>query len=237
MEILNKSYKLSASIVIAFLLFALLAMALYVYWCVDNPGGKWGGLAGGLAAGMVVAIIQFFIAWQDFRQTEKIKELKLIEILYNRTSRQKYAELIKSCNRELDVMGVTAVRFFNDFADTTTGAPDDAKVLLHALDRGVNVRVLLPACSFLPETKKTDVDKVKSKYEELVKRYPNIEIKYFNHTAAHSIFRIDDTCIVGPVFPDLESRNTPALYMMKSSPFALNYIDYFEQEWKGAKRT
>lgn len=131
-------------------------------------------------------------------------------------------------------MGVTAVRFFSDFADTSTGAPENAMVLLNALGRGVRVRVLLPSNTFLPNIKKADYDKVKTKYEELKQQHQNIEIRYFNHTAAHSIFRIDDICIVGPVFPKLESRNTPALHIMKSSPFAINYMDYFEDEWKEA---
>ena len=67
------------------------------------------------------------------------------------------------------------------------------------------------------------------------KKYPhNIDIRYFNHTAAHSIFRVDDTCIIGPVFPELESKYTPALHVMNSSPVALNYMDYFESEWNQA---
>ena len=143
-------------------------------------------------------------------------------------------EYIRNTNRRLDLMGVTAVRFFNDFADTSVGAPDNAIVLLQALERGVHVRVLLPTDEFLPEAKRIDSAKVKTKYKELTQRYQNIEIRYFGHTAAHSIFRIDDSCIIGPVFPLLESRNTPALHVMNSSPMALNYLDYFESEWNQA---
>ena len=74
---------------------------------------------------------------------------------------------------------------------------------------------------------------MKAKKKEL-RHYQNLEIRYFSHTAAHSIFRIDDTCIIGPVFPELESKNTPALHVMKSSPMALNYMDYFDSEWEKA---
>ena len=161
-------------------------------------------------------------------------KIKLKEVLYNRAKRSQYEEFIKNTNRELDLMGVTAVRFFNDFADTSIGAPENATVLLQALERGVHVRVLLPTDEFLPETKKNDSQKVRNKYKELTQRYQNIEIRYFCHTAAHSIFRIDDTCIIGPVFPLLESRNTPALHLMSSSPMALNYLNYFESEWNQA---
>ena len=235
MSIFNKSYKISASVVIAGLLMILTVASLIGYLVADNSDSKWGGILGSLTAGLIVAIIQFLIAWQDYAQTEKLKKLKLIEILYNRSARDKYTDYIKNCNRKLDVMGVTAVRFFNDFADTSNQAPEDATVLLKALDRKVHVRVLLPSDDFIPEQKKMDSAKVRAKLKEL-HQYQNLEIRYFNHTAAHSIFRIDDTCIIGPVFPELESRNTPALHVMSSSPMAVNYMDYFESEWGAAKK-
>ena len=234
MGVFGKSYRISASVIIAGLLILSTIASLIGYLTADDSESKWGGLLGSLTAGLIVAIIQFFIAWQEYIQTDKLKKIKLIEILYNRAIRDKYTEYIKNCNRDLDVMGVTAVRFFNDFADTSTGAPEDATVLLKALDRRVHVRILLPSDEFLPDLKKVDSAKVRAKYKEL-RKYQNLEIRYFNHTAAHSIFRIDDTCIIGPVFPELESRNTPALHVMKSSPIALNYMDYFDSEWKKAK--
>ena len=230
MKILGKSFRINASIVIIFLLSVMMLVTLIVYFVLDNSNTKWLGLIGSFTAGLFVAIIQFIIAWQDYQQTEKLKKLKLIEILYDRASRDKYSNFIKNCNRKLDVMGVTTVRFFKDFADTSNGATENATVLLRALDRGVRVRVLLPAKKHLPVEKNSDYEEVRKKCKEL-QRYQNLEVRYFDHPAAHSIFRIDDTCIIGPVFPELESRNTPALYLQKSSPMALNYMDYFESEW------
>ena len=236
MEIFRKSVRLSLSMVILVILCILFITAIIVYFQIDKPDSKWGTLFGSLAAGMIVAIIQYAISWQDYRQTEKLKKLQLLEVLFNRDSRDKYEEYIRNANRKLDVMGVTAVRFFNDFADMSNGALENAQVLLRALNRGVYVRVLLVSKELLSESKKVDYAKVRTKYKEIIQRYPNIEIRYFNHIAAHSIFRIDDTCIVGPVFPNLESKNTPALHVMKSSPIALHYMDYFEKEWKDAKK-
>ena len=233
MKIFIKSVKMTMSMVILIVLVVLLIVIFIIYYRIDDqssPGRLWGPLFGSLAAGLVVAIIQYLIAWQDYKQTEILKKLKLKEILYNRAKRCQYEEYIRNSNRK------TAVRFFNDFADTSMGAPENATVLLQALERGVYVRVLLPAEEFLPEAKKNDSAKVKPHYKKLIQRYQNIEIRYFGHTAAHSIFRIDDTCIIGPVFPLLESRNTPALHVMTSSPIALNYLDYFETEWEGAKK-
>lgn len=235
MELFKKNFKISASIIIAICLLVLLIGSLIVYWRMDSPNSKWGVLFGSIASGLIVAIIQFIIAWQDYKQTEKVMELRLIEVLINRAKRDKYEKFISNTNSYLDVMGVTASRFFNDFADTSKGAPTNATVLIQALDRGVHVRVLLPSEGYLPDPKKAESEKVRIKYEELKLKYDNIEIKYFDHTAAHSIFRMDDTCIVGPVFPELESRNTPALHLMSSSPFASNYIEYFETEWRKAQ--
>ncbi len=234
MVIFGKSVKMTISMIILVVLIVLLIVTMIIYCRMDNPSGLWGALFGSLAAGLIVAIIQYLIALQDYIQTEKLKKIKLIEVLYNRATRSQYEEYIRNTNRILDLMGVTAVRFFNDFADTSVGAPDNATVLLQALERGVHVRVLLPTDEFLPEAKRIDSAKVKTKYMELTQRYQNIEIRYFGHTAAHSIFRIDDSCIIGPVFPLLESRNTPALHLMTSSPMALNYLDYFESEWNQA---
>lgn len=237
MEVFSKNFKVSLSVVIFIILVMILILSVTIYHRIGNSNSIWGTVFGSLAAGMIVAIIQYIIAWNDYKQTEKLKELRLIEVLLNRAKRNKYEEFIKNASRNLDVMGVTACRFFNDFADISKGAPDNATVLLKALDRGVQVRVLLPADNYLPASKKTDSEKVKNKYKELRHQYNNITIKYFEHSAAHSIFRIDDTCIIGPVFPELESRNTPALHVKKSSPIALKYMDYFESEWEKAKNS
>lgn len=238
MDVFEKDVKLSLSKLVLFTLFIAIVVSVVIYFIIDEPGSKWGAFFGSLAAGLVVAFIQFLIAWQDYKQTEKLKTLKLKEVLFNRDTKNKYVEFIKGANRNIDVMGVTAVRFFRDFADTKQEAPDSSKVLLQALERGVIVRILLPSDEHLPsESKRQDANRVRAQYSELKIKYQhNLEIRYFNHIAAHSIFRIDDTCIIGPVFPEVESKYTPALHVMNSSPMALNYIGYFETEWKHAKQ-
>lgn len=236
MSLFRKSIKITMSTIVLIVLIVLLIVSIYLYSLTGNTDSLCGVIFGGLASGLIVAIIQFIIAWQDYKQTEILKELKLIKVMYNRASREQYEDYIRSTNRELDVMGVTAVRFFNDFADTSKGAPDNATVLIKALERGVNVRVLVASDIYLPDTKKADYEKVKAKYLELAERYSNLKVQYYNHTPTHSIFRMDDDCVIGPVFPNLESRNTPALHVKRSSPMALNYMDYFETEWREANK-
>ena len=236
MNIYDRSVRVSIGLIATALLVVFLIISIYIYCKADNQDGKMVGLAGNLIAGLIIAILQFGLGWLEYVQTKELKKLKLLEILYTRSERIKYEKFIRSAKRNLDVMGVTTSRFFNDFADTDTAAPDEAKVLLYAMDKGVKVRLLIPSDEYLPnDTKREDAKRVKFKYEELKKKYPhNLEIRYFNHTAAHSIFRVDDTCIIGPVFPELESKYTPALHVMNSSPMALNYMDYFESEWNQA---
>ena len=233
MKFFGKNFKMSASLIVMIVLLLATVIIGIMYWTTAN--GRLTAILGSLFAGLIVAIIQFLIAWQDYRETEKITKLKLMGILYNRASKELYVQYIDDTNRNMDIMGVTAVRLFRDFADTTHGSPDSSRVLLKALDNNVHVRLLLPAKEFLNDDKLHNAEEVRNKYYELRKKYQNIEIRYFSHIAAHSIFRMDDTCIIGPVFPDLESRNTPALRLRSSSPMAIPYLDYFELEWEKAK--
>jgi len=231
MKIFTKNVKINATVIIfTCLLLATVVFGL-LFWNTNDT--KILAIFGSLFAGLIVAIIQFIIAWQDYNQTEKLKELELIKVLYNRDSRTFYEEYIKKAKREINMMGVTASRFFNDFADDSPNATSNAKVLLDALQRNVKVRILLPESDFVDENKKQDVAKVKLHVKGIKDKYPNysLQVKHFEHVPAHSIFNVDDKCIVGPVFPELESKYTPALYLRSSSPLADKYLTYFNDEW------
>ena len=115
MEIFNKNLKISATLIIFICLIITTVVIGLIFW--NSLDAKIFAIFGSLFAGLIVAIIQFIIAWQDYNQTEKLKELELIEVLYNRDSRTFYEEYIKGAKREIKMMGVTASRFFNDFAD------------------------------------------------------------------------------------------------------------------------
>ena len=235
MNIFKTNLKIRATvIIITVLFFATIGVGI---WFWSNENEKVSAILGSLFAGLIVAIIQFIIAWQDYRQTEKLKELELIEVLYNRDNRTSYEDYIRSAKRKINMMGVTASRFFNDFADDSPNATSNAKVLIDALRRDVKVRILLPDSEYVDVNKKQDVDKVKQQVTAIKNKYSNylLEVKYFKHVAAHSIFNIDDKCIVGPVFPEVESKYTPALFLQNSSPMADKYLTYFEYEWDRAE--
>ncbi len=236
MKIFSKNVRITATLLIGLLLIGLIIVTGIWFYYIDNP--KIGSILGSLFAGLIVAVIQFVIAWQDYKQTEKLKELELIKVLYNRDSRTFYEDYIRQSKRKINMMGMTASRFFNDFADDSPNATSNAKVLLDALKRNVEVRILLPDSDFVDDNKKQDVGKVKQHVTTIKNKYPDypLEVKYFEHVAAHSIFNIDDKCIVGPVFPEVESKYTPALFLKNSSPMADRYLTYFEYEWEKAKQ-
>jgi len=234
LKIFGKNFKINASIIILAFLTLFIIISLIFVILTDNRIVL--SIFGSLVAGLIVAIIQFVIAWQDYNETEKLSRLELIEIMYNRDDRVLYEKLINKAKREIKIMGVTAIRFLRDFADYDESAPQNAKILLSKLGQGVKINIILPDIKFLPDEKKNDYDKVMHHIKILKQKFQNDEIvvKYFNHNSAHSIFVIDDTCIVGPVFPKIESKNTSALHLKNTSPLAKQYLDYFAEEWKNA---
>lgn len=232
MKILTKKIKVNATAII-FICLLLFTVVSWIFFWNTNDTKIW-AIFGSLFAGLIISIIQFIIAWQDYNETEKLKDLELIKVLYDRDCRTFYEEYIKKSKRRIYMMGVTANRFFNDFADDSPNATSNAKVLLDALQRNVKVRILLPESDYVDYNKKQDVEKVKLHVKRINEKYPSysLEVKHFKHVPAHSIFNVDDKCIVGPVFPELESKYTPALYLRNSSPIADKYLTYFDDEWK-----
>ena len=230
-EFFSKKIKLNLSVIAA--IFLLIAIFICWKYYAVNPTSPVGAVLGSIIAGLIVALIQLGLSWWDYKMTQKIEKLRLIEILYDRDDRTYYANLIDKSRREIRVMGTTARRFFEHFADMTTGARPEAQVLISALNRGVKVKLLLPSKDYIALNKIADYNQVSETLNTIKQKYPHaeIEIRYFDHIPAHSIFMVDSECIVGPVFEKVESKNTPALHLKNESPFAEKYVAYFEQEW------
>ncbi len=210
---------------------------IVLIWFNNSSSATLGAILGSLFAGLIVAIIQFIIAWQDYHQTDKLRELQLIRILLNRDSRNFYENYVRSAKKTIDMMGVTGSRFMEDFANDDAAAPENSKVLLQVMSKGVNVRILLPKSQYLfsPEQKRNEenansrISRIKSQFQE------RFHVRYFSHVPAHSIFLVDNECIVGPVFPEVPSKFSPALHLKVTSSFAEKYLDYFNHEWNEAE--
>ena len=230
-EIFSKKIKLNVLTIIV--LGILVIICVCWKWYTMNITSPVGAILSSIIAGLIVALIQLCLSWWDYQMMQKIEKLRLIEILYDRDNRTYYANLIDKSRREIRVMGTTARRFFEHFADMTTGARPNAQVLISALNRGVKVKLLLPSKDYIAFNKIADYKQVSETLNTIKQKYPHaeIEIRYFDHIPAHSIFMVDSECIVGPVFENVESKNTPALHLKNESPFAEKYVAYFEQEW------
>lgn len=234
MEIFKKEIHLRLSIIILIVLVLSIVLigGLYFMGYYNNP--KIETILAGIITGLFVAIIQFLIAWNSFKANEKINSLKIIEVLDNRDNRNFYRDFILSAEDKIDIMGNTANRFFEHFADMESSAKDEAKVLFNRLAKEVKVRVLLPQKEFVSEDGKNNTDKVNKILIRISNDYETFEYKYFNHSPNHSVFRVDDKCIVGPKFENSSSKNTPSIYLKNKSPFAKKYINHFDTEWEKA---
>lgn len=230
-EIFSKKIKLNVLIIIVLVILVIICVCWK--WYTMNTTSPIGAILSSIIAGLIVALIQLGLSWWDYQMMQKIEKLRLIEILYDRDNRTYYADLIDKSRREIRVMGTTARRFFEHFADMTTGARPEAQVLISALNRGVKVKLLLPSKDYIALNKIADYKQVSETLNTIKQKYPHAEIgiRYFDHIPAHSIFMVDSECIVGPVFENVESKNTPALHLKIESPFAEKYVAYFEQEW------
>ena len=132
-------------------------------------------------------------------------------------------------------MGVTASRFMDHFADKQSDRTE-TRVLLDALARQVKVRILVPKSEYLASVDdKGNADRAKRCFEAVVTRHDNFECRYFSHVPAHSLVVVDEECIIGPVFPDVRSKDTPCIHITASSPYAKKYLEYFDKEWTNAK--
>lgn len=230
-NIFKSTVKIKLSIIILLVLVVLAFIVTIWYYKVSDE--RLLAILGSLIAGIFVAIIQFLIAWQDYRSTEKLKNLQIKEVLLNRDKRDFYENYVKSAKKVLDMMGVTGSRFMEHFANDDEDAPQNSKVLLEAMSKGVQVRILIPDYDFLSTVSdKRNEENARERYRRIKESFPkNFHVRYFKHVPAHSVFLVDDECIVGPIFPELSSKYTPALYLKSKSPFAEKYIDYFNNEW------
>lgn len=228
MNFFKKEIKFNLASLIAFLLIA--ATIFSVIWYFNTKDAQWSALIAGLASGFVLATIQFFFSWYDYVKIDKYERLKIKDIRPDRDNRQLYESLIKNSKKEIIILGSTASRLVNDFADENS-SNENNKVLLIALSRSVKVRILLPNEAYLDQKQQSKFQVTKTRFEEINKQYSNFQFKYFDHPPYHSIFLTDDDCIVGPMFPGVSSKNTPSIYVEASSPFAKTYLDYFEDEW------
>ncbi|MBN5101591.1 hypothetical protein JY461_12525 [Stenotrophomonas maltophilia] len=218
-------------LVLVFYLFLSLGLLIWHLW---SPFvGKWEPIVTGVIAGAFIAVLQFSWDWLDAKGVAKLKSLKVSNVLVTRDEEEYYRSKIEGSKRKIDLLGSTASRFLRDFADGST-TREDKKVLLRALERNVSVRILVAEEKFLPDDEaRSQARLAKVRMKELGTKYSGFKVRYYSHSAAHSVFLVDDPCMVGPIFADRMSKDTPAIEMLVESPLVAVYLEHFEAEWKG----
>lgn len=223
-------------------LIALVAIVMFVLVYVITPtqdpassASKLFTVFAGLLSGLVVMIGQHLIALKNDRDLDVFRKTRIKAVLLTRDDESFYRNLIKKASNRIDVLGVTAVRFLNDFADESS-PKDDKRVLLDALQKKVKVKILVAKKDFLDTDKdKRNFDTAQTKMRELRRQYPDsFEARYYDHLPAHSIVVVDTDCLLGPVFPGIDSKSTPAVCSEGAGGFAGPYLRYFEAEWQKA---
>lgn len=234
MSIYKKVLKFKLSITILLLLIITILILIILYFNSDEKQVKYFQLIGGLTSGFIVVLIQFLFNWTDYTNKEKIKNLGVSRILTFRDDETIYREFIQTSKSRLWIMGVTASRFMQDFADDNRTRADK-RVVIELLKNRVSVRILVPYVDFLPERDKSNFEIAKKFFEKVKGQYSNFEYRYFKHIPAHSIFVVDEECLLGPVFPNIASKDSPCIQIKATCDFAIKYLQYFETEWENAK--
>jgi len=236
MAVYNQKARIGLIYIIIFLTLLLILLVGYLFLLAPESSPKLTAVLGGLLTGFIVGLCQLFLSWYEYRSIEKFKKMKVLDIRSDRDDRSFYQNLIHNAKTHIDIMGVTATRFLEHFADIDSYR-EDSKTLLTVMSNGVTVRILLPRENFLETQKqKDDAKHSLTKIASIKQNYSSkFNVKYFEHVSMHSIFIVDDECILGPVFPNISSKDTPAIHLENSSPYASKYIRYFEDEWDKAQ--
>jgi len=236
MSIFSKISTIRYSFIIFSSLIGLIVLLFILYWLEIIENTKVSAIISRLLTSFVVALFQAVLAWYDIKKIEKLKELKIIDILPSREDPVYYGNLISRSNKEIKLLGVTAQRFLDDFGDGSPNAPAHRKVLIKALDDNNDIKVkLLIADQDAIKDNSENLHKytlARARLDSLSKRYQNkFEYRYYKDKPTHSVMIIDNECIVGPIFPHVESKYTPAIHLRTDSAFAHHYIKYFDEEW------
>lgn len=218
-------------LILAILLVSILITGLWFWQSEDST--KQSAILSGLCTGFIIALVEFIFQWNSHREIQLIKELGIERIMAHRDDRSYYERLISTSQNQIWVLGNTASRFLDDFANETR---NDCRQLLQALARNVEVRILVPQLPFLHQSKDGPrLELALKRMKEVRKQYPGLFLcREFAHSPNHSIVRVDGNCLVGPIFPEVNSKDSPVVHAHFSSPLVTEYLKYFEAEWDAA---
>lgn len=228
----KKIFPIKFIYIIFFVLLLIIFLLSYLLFFNDfTNSAKGSGIISGLLTGFIIVACQIWLSWYEFRKIDEYNELKIKKILSDRKDPVYYGDIISKAKKEIILQGITALSFLDDFANKNQNGLEKEKVLLKALERKVKVQILIADKSILNSRHKRKAQEAENRLKEL-SSYTNFEYRYYDqHQPTHSIVIIDDECIVGPIFPNVNSRDTPAIHLKRDSQLAKYYEDYFNIEW------
>lgn len=235
MSLYNKKLSISmpwAIVIVAILLlvaFGAISILMTNKSVLEKEGPLW-VFASGVVSGLVVTLAQFCLSWADAKAIDRFRRMGVEDVLTTRDEEAYYGKLIQTARSQVDVLGLTATRLMEDFADDSSPKPEK-RTLIKALKKGVAVRILVAAPERLDSSDQYKYQVTRKRFESIAATYPNFEVRYFDNTPIASFVRADNELVVGPLLPGLESKHTPALHVYNHSPYAASYLHYFEKTW------
>ncbi len=234
MNWLKENTPVKNSFIIFSFLFFLIGFLTICYWFEWLSDPKWPAIISGLLTGFVVALFQTVLSLRELQKLDKYKAMKIKDVLQRKDNIDAYGRFLSTAKKKIWMQGVTADTFLEDFADMKSSR-EDGRVLLEVLGRGVDVRILVASSESLADDDKRHKNKAEmaaQRLKTLSDQFVNFKYAYYNHLPMHSILTVDNTSIVGPIFPGVSSKNTPAIHLENDSAFVEHYLEYFRNEWK-----
>ncbi|WP_440856615.1 hypothetical protein [Pseudomonas syringae] len=231
MEISKLRFVVQAPILYCTVLVVITAtIGAMLYYTDAKADARYIGILSGLVTGLAIAAIQFFTQYIEQNTLAEYKKHGLDEFLPNRKDAKYYRKLIKQTvvGDKIVVVGVTCNRLLDDFANPSNTHSQD---LLEAMARNVDVTLLLPKTRYLVEPNLSDFNnKTLPTAQAIAAQHPsNFKILYYDFEPSHSIFLAGSYCLVGPIFKNIPSRDTPAIKFHKDGLYIKPYIQYINE--------
>ena len=238
MSLYNKKLSISmpwAIVIVTLLLlaaFGAISILMTDKAILASEGPLW-VFASGVVSGLVVTLAQFCLSWADAKAIDRFRRMGVENVLTTRDEAAYYGLLIQGARSQVDVLGSTATRLMEDFADPNS-PKTEKRALIEALKKRVRVRILVAAPVRLDASDQYKYPVNRKRFEAIADTYPNFEVRYFDATPIAAFVRADHELVVGPLLPGVESKHTPALHVYNYSPYAASYLNYFEEAWMAA---
>ena len=209
------------------LLASIVCSTAFFFWVDDE---QISAFLGGMSGGLVGVTISFLFSMYEYANIDRYRALGVLNILPNRRDTSYYTDIVRKAKGKVQVMGTSCTRFINDFAD----ASSNEHVLIAALNKHQNLKIelLVPTDEKMDKQSKLKFEAGEVKLGQLQHTFKErVQLKRYDFQPRHSLVRVDNDLIVGPVFPGVESQNSPAIHLDTNKEFADKYLEHFEVVW------